>query len=195
MTSPLVPVFDLDGTLIDSDDALVKPFLDLGVPREEISFGHPIVEECQRLGIALDDYVGTYDTTAAQPFPGVAELVTGLDRWAICSNKDERSARAELERLGWRPEVAMFAGDFGGRPKSLGPVLAAIEVASDDVIFVGDTDHDRRSALDVGAHFAWALWNPRTAAAVDEGWGAPTPEALRDVLARSDGGRSILRGG
>ena len=35
-------VFDFDGTLVDSDDELVRAFVVLGVDRDEITFGHAI---------------------------------------------------------------------------------------------------------------------------------------------------------
>ena len=169
MARPTIVVFDLDGTLIDSDEALVVPFLTLGVPREEISFGHPIEVECARLGLSVDDYVAAYDTEVVAPFPGVVEMLGRLDRWSVCSNKAAASARAELLRLAWTPEVALFADDFGGRAKELGPVLERLGAQPDDVLFVGDTAHDARCADDVGVAFAWAGWNPRTAAADPSG--------------------------
>ena len=52
---------------------------------------------------------------------GVVALLGWLDRWAVCSNKHSRSGQAELARLGWRPEVALFSEAFGG-PKRLAPV-------------------------------------------------------------------------
>jgi HAD superfamily hydrolase (TIGR01549 family) len=157
---PSVAVCDLDGTLIDSDAALVAPFVALGVPREEISFGHVIGAECERLGVSLDDYVALYDTDVVQPFAGVAEVVARLGRWAVCSNKHPVSGRAELARLGWRPELALFTDAFDG-PKALGPVLAALAVEAAEVVFVGDTAHDRACARAAGAVFALAAWNPR----------------------------------
>lgn len=162
-------VFDLDGTLLDSDEALVAPFIALGVPREEITFGHPVEVECRRLGIEVEDYVTAYDTESAQPFEGVAELLAALGEWSVCSNKARASAVAELGRLAWTPRVAWFADDFGGAAKALPPVLDALGVTGRDVIFVGDTAHDERCATEVGARFAWAGWNPRTAAASPRG--------------------------
>lgn len=161
--APLVPVFDLDGTLLDSDEALVAAFLALGVDREDISFGHVIGEECQRLGIDVIEYVERYDTTVVQPFAGVERVVRALGRWAVCSNKHPVSGRAELARLGWEPEVALFTDAFDG-PKALEPVLAELGVKGSEVIFVGDTAHDRRCAQRAGAAFAIAAWNPRAVA-------------------------------
>ena len=159
--SRLVPVFDLDGTLLDSDAALVAPFVTLGVPEEDITFGHTLAAECARLGLSVDDYLAAYDVDAALPFPGAHELVAGLPRWAVCSNKHPSGGVPELARLGWQPEVALFADAFDFAGKSLGPVLAAMELSAVEIVFVGDTEHDRRCAVEVGCRFAWAGWNPR----------------------------------
>jgi len=157
----LIPVFDLDGTLIDSDEALVAPFVRLGVPREHVTFGHVLDHECDRLGIAVADYLAAYDDRAAQPFPGVTDLLASLDRWAVCSNKHAEAGHAELDRLGWEPEVSLFSDAFGG-PKRLAPVLDALDVGPDQILFVGDTVHDRECARAVSARFALAGWNPRS---------------------------------
>ena len=160
----LLPVFDFDGTLMDSDEALAAPFVALGVPRQQVTFGHVVEEECARLGIDPARYVELYDVDAARPFPGVEELVGGLGRWALCSNKHPAAGRAELARLGWQPEVALFADAFGGGPKRLGPVLDALGVEAPAVVFVGDTAHDRACARAVGCRFALAGWNRRAVA-------------------------------
>jgi HAD superfamily hydrolase (TIGR01549 family) len=159
-----IPIFDLDGTLVDSDEALVAPFVALGVPRDDVTFGHVLEDECARLGISLDRYLAAYDVDAVQPFPGVADVIARLDRWAVCSNKQADAARAELSRLGWQPEVALFADVFDGS-KQLGPVLDALRLGAGDVVFVGDTSHDRACASDVGCPFGLAAWNPRARAA------------------------------
>jgi phosphoglycolate phosphatase-like HAD superfamily hydrolase len=135
----------------------------LGVSPDQITFGHTLADECARLGITVDDYLGRYDDALALPFEGVEALVARLDRWAVCSNKHPVGGRAELARLGWTPEVVMFADSFEGS-KQLGPVLGAMGLRPDDVIFVGDTDHDRRCAHDIGCAFALAGWNPRASA-------------------------------
>ena len=155
-----IAVCDLDGTLLDSDSALVDAFVALGVDRNEITFGHVLADECVRLGLSVDDYVATYDTRQASPFGGVTELVASLDRWAVCSNKHPLSGRAELERLQWFPEAALFADAFRG-PKQLSPLLELLAITPDQAIFLGDTAHDRQCALEAGVQFALAGWNPR----------------------------------
>ncbi len=153
-------IFDLDGTLVDSDAALAGAFVTLGVNPADITFGHVIAEECARLGLSLDQYLDAYDIDTSQPFPGVVDMLVELDRWAVCSNKHPRSGHAELARLGWKPEVALFADAFDG-PKQLAPVLDQLDLNASQVVFVGDTGHDREAAAEVGCRFVWAGWNPR----------------------------------
>jgi HAD superfamily hydrolase (TIGR01549 family) len=174
-------IFDFDGTLVDSDAALVEPFVLLGVPREQISFGHAIGEECDRLGLSLDAYVAAYDEEIVQPFPGVAEVVPHLGRWAICSNKHPVSASAELARLGWTPELAVYSDHFDWAHKRLGPVLDAMGLRADEVAMVGDSDGDLRCAQEIGCAMVWAGWNPRVVAAAPDGLVLEQPEQLLDL--------------
>ena len=162
MTPHRVPVFDLDGTLLDSDAALLDPFLALGVPRDAITFGLPLDEACTKVQVSLDAYLEAYDTNVAQPFRGINALLDQLPRWALFSNKPLSCAGPEISRLGWRPEVALYSEFFGG-PKRLAPVLEQLELSADQVICIGDSDHDRACAEEAGALFALAGWNKRAA--------------------------------
>jgi HAD superfamily hydrolase (TIGR01549 family) len=160
VTTTQAVIFDLDGTLLDSDRALVNAFVRCGIAADSVTFGHVITEECERLGIALDDYVAAYDRSDVTPFEGVVDLIGGLDRWAVASHKDRTMGREELDALGWAPEVACFAQDFGG-PKRLDVVLSVLGLGCDDVVFVGDTGHDRLAARDAGVRYVVAGWNLR----------------------------------
>jgi phosphoglycolate phosphatase-like HAD superfamily hydrolase len=176
------PVFDLDGTLVDSDEALAAPLLALGVAREDIVFGRLLADECAAHGVTVDDYLARYDPTAARPFAGVAELLAGIERWSVCSHKARVSGLAELDRLRWSPELALFAEDFGGTAKDLAPVLAALGLEGPGVVFVGDTAHDRACAQAVRATFVLAGWNPRAVPQPGD-LVAARPQDVLDVLA------------
>lgn len=155
-------LFDLDGTLVDSDAALMAPFVELGVSPERMPpLGLPLGEACTRAGVPVDEYLARYDVSIVMPFPGVEELLRALPRWAVCSNKARASGHRELARLGWAPDLALFSEDFGGRPKHLGPALEVLGLDPAAAVFVGDTAHDRACAAAVGATFALAGWNAR----------------------------------
>jgi phosphoglycolate phosphatase-like HAD superfamily hydrolase len=163
----LVPLFDFDGTLVDSDVALTAPWHALGVDPALVPLGMPLVEACRRAGVTVEAYLEHYDPSVTLPFAGVPELITSLDRWGLASNKERRSGRRELDRLGWAPEAALFSDDFGGREKELRPLLAAMDVDADRAVFVGDTHHDRACARAAGVRFALAGWNARAREAAE----------------------------
>jgi phosphoglycolate phosphatase-like HAD superfamily hydrolase len=165
----LVPLFDFDGTLVDSDVALTAPWHELGVDPASVPLGLPLVEACARAGVSVEDYLDRYDPTAAQPFPGVEELLAGLDRWGLASNKERGSGLRELARLGWTPDAAFFSDDFGGKEKELPPLLTAMDLRPSQAVFVGDTRHDRECAAAAGLRFALAGWNPRARAGAEPG--------------------------
>jgi len=171
-------IFDFDGTLVDSDDELVRAFVLLGVERDKISFGHAIGEELELLGLTLDDYADTYRDHIVAPFPGVEAVVGRLGRWALCSNKHPRSGIAELARLGWDPEVAVFADHFDWAHKRLTPVLEMMGLSAEHVAMIGDSDGDASCAAEVGCDMIWAGWNPRVAAAAPEGRILERPQEL-----------------
>lgn len=174
-------IFDFDGTLVDSDEALVQPFLRLGVPRESITFGHAVKVETDRLGLSLEDYVNAYDVEVVQPFAGVQDVIGRLGRWAICSNKHPMSASAELSRLGWSPELSVFSDHFGWEHKVLDPVLEALELPASDVAMIGDSGGDQHCAELAGVQMIWAGWNPRVRRAQPEGWVLAHPSELLDL--------------
>ncbi len=164
----IVPIFDFDGTLVDSDQALAGAFVALGVPEEDVTFGHELAVECGRLGVSVDDYVEVYRTFRPQPFAQVEELLDGLETWHICSNKHGPDGHRELAGLGWTPSSAWFADAFDG-PKTLVPLLEALDLDAGDVVFIGDTTHDRACADQVGCPFVLAGWNQRALRSKESG--------------------------
>lgn len=175
-----VPIFDLDGTLLDSDEALTAPFVALGIAADAVPFGMTLVEACQQLGVTLDDYLSYYDARGVRPFPGITPVLSSLDEWAIFSNKLRSAGEEEVRALGWQPDVALFFESFGG-PKTLTPVLEAMRLDPSEIVCVGDSEHDRACASAIGADFALAAWNPRVVPASGD-LVLSEPKQLLDIL-------------
>jgi HAD superfamily hydrolase (TIGR01549 family) len=165
VTRLTVVVFDFDGTLVDSDEALAAPFVALGVDPDRVQLGRVLADECAEHGVSVEDYLARYDSTTTKPFPGIDDLLASLDRWGVCSNKRPEAGAAELRRLGWSPLAVSWATASG---KTLVPLLPVLGVDGTEVLFVGDTDHDRHCAAEVGATFALAGWNPRVRGTEDD---------------------------
>jgi phosphoglycolate phosphatase-like HAD superfamily hydrolase len=180
----VTPLFDFDGTLVDSDVALTAPWYALGVDPDLVPLGMPLVTACELAGVTVEAYLAHYDPSAAMPFDGVQELLEQLDEWGLASNKERTSGRHELARLGWTPTAALFSDDFGGAEKHLGPLLDAMRLDAADVVFVGDTRHDRACAASVGVRFVLAGWNARARAGAESGeLVLEHPRELLDLLA------------
>ena len=170
-----VPIFDLDGTLIDSDEALVAPFVALGVPAADVTFGHVLADECARLGIDRRRLPRRATTTElAQPFPGVDERAgPARPLGGVLEQARRRRAGpswpASAGRRRWRCSATPSTA-----PSGCQPVLDALGLGPDDVVFVGDTAHDRRVAAEVGAPSPWPA-----------GTHGPRPGQVGDCVLRS----------
>ena len=162
----MVPIFDFDGTLVDSDRALQAAFLRLGVPAQEITFGHALGEECARLGIAPDAYEAVFDPQEVQPYLGIDEFLGTIDQWGICSNRHPLSGNTDVARFGWQPSVVCFADSFDFAPKHIDMVLEGSGWARNEVVYIGDSEHDRAAIAGTDIPLIWAGWNPRTATTI-----------------------------
>jgi phosphoglycolate phosphatase len=129
-------VFDLDGTLVDSQrdlaDATNALLLDLGgsaLPAAAVTGmvgeGAAVLVRRALLGAgldpeapgALDRFLHHYDTrllATTRPYPGTLETLTALGarghRLAVLTNKPQRAAIAVLEGLGLRDSFAAVVG-------------------------------------------------------------------------------------
>jgi HAD superfamily hydrolase (TIGR01549 family) len=185
-------IFDVDGTLVDSNDAHARAFAEvLGLPFERV---RPLI------GMGSDklmpELIGRYDQALAErktrlfmerflprlrAFPRVPELLQkfkadGL-RVAVASSAGKEELDALLEAAGARPylEAQTDADDAGASKPDPDIVQAAVRklgVPPERCVMVGDTPYDAQAAARARVAFigllcgGWAARNLQPALAV-----------------------------
>ncbi|MDH5674163.1 MAG: HAD-IA family hydrolase [Myxococcales bacterium] len=181
-------LFDLDGTLIDSIELIVRShrhahqeLLGITPTREEIlaHVGRPLLEvyadggreqaEVDRLVACYRDYNLVHHDAMVQPYPGVGAMLEGLQalgvRLAIVTSKVSELARRGLECCGLSQHFEVIVGGDHvrcGKPAPE-PVLLALErlgAEAKNALFVGDSIHDMHAGRAAGVRTAAALWGP-----------------------------------
>ena len=179
-------VFDWDGTLIDSTGAITEAIrqsardLGLVVPtRRQAS--HVIglgLHDALRLAVPdlkpeqVADFVDRYRVhylqhdAELQPFDGIAELLSDLDRTgqmlAIATGKSRVGLNRALDLAGWGHHFVTTRCADEGRPKPdpwmLRDICDELQVTPQRALMVGDTTHDLAMARDAGATGAAVLY-------------------------------------
>ena len=107
-----------------------------------------------------------------RPYPGIPELLDALSQkgWpiSILSNKPDDSTRMVVAKLLPRWAFQVVLGARPSVPKKPDPT-AALEIAGllrlppDQVVYIGDTGTDMKTAVEAGMYPVGALWGFRTA--------------------------------
>jgi phosphoglycolate phosphatase len=211
-------LFDLDGTLLDTledlADAVNAALSSLGFPIHPVEayryFVGDGVETLMRrtlprdaaadgallkrsMGLQRAEYATRW-RAKTHPYPGVPELLAGLEqrsiRMAILSNKPDAAAGEMVRFYFPRTPFAVVRGARPGVPVKPDPG-SALQVASEmgiapvNFLYVGDTNTDMQTALAAGMLPVGALWGFRTEAELRESGAArliARPLELLDLL-------------
>ncbi|MDF3062082.1 MAG: family hydrolase [Microvirga sp.] len=196
-------VFDVDGTLVDSQDLIVAAqraaFLAHGLepPTRERSLSIVGLSLVQAMRVLVPDgpaeslaegYKTAFQRLRADPayreplFPGAAELLaelSGRDEvvLGIATGKSRRGVAHLLARHGWERVFATIqtADDHPSKPHPamLEQALAETGAAPRDSVMIGDSTFDMAMARAAGI------------GAVGVSWGYHRPEALRETGAEA----------
>ena len=167
-------LFDLDGTLVDSGEGIIKCAqlalrhfsLPMPTPTEMRTFvGPPLKDSFVRFGVApekaqeaVDVYRSRYTTVGkfeGFPYPGVPELLEKLHKDGyhlfVATSKPEDMAVEILEHFGMAPYFDCIAGATldGSRSSKSSVIASLLERAGgvDGALMVGDTAFDVEGAL------------------------------------------------
>ena len=191
MTKYKLYLFDLDGTLLDSDQMLIETFRDLykiykpkdyvidekkiitfsGPPiRETLAKEFPEFDQEMMLNVWRKESIKNYPLFT-KLFPGALEILSTLVendvKCAIVTNKHRRAAE-EAFRIFGIDKIGVFAvcGDdvINQKPSPEGIYLAMKHFGISDkkeVLYVGDSVFDYNTSVNAGVDFCLVGWTPR----------------------------------
>jgi len=182
-------VFDLDGTLVDSTQALLKAhdaaWASVGASRPSDAailelIGLPLRHIMETLGPEHDPellsalYSRAYVEASAEHehlFEGMRELLARPFRAAVATGKSQRGAARVVEHFGLSERFELvLGGNSVPRPKPNPDLLYAIMDATGtkDLVMIGDTTYDLEMAHAAGVK------------GIGVSWGHHSPERLRE---------------
>ena len=172
-------LFDMDGTLVDSDRAVERSWLSWaneygadGTAAYRMAHGSPSEPTVRRLLAHLTEaeiqqaatrqlelqYDDLSDVVAT---PSALDLLAALDRkglpWAVVTSADDRLAKARLTAAGITPRVLVTIDDIeAGKPDPAGYLRAAelLGVPPENCLVVEDAEVGLEAARAAGAHTA-----------------------------------------
>lgn len=169
-------IFDLDGTLIDSREAILQCWTDalqttglrsqiaiderlIGPPARQVA--QLIAGEGQKLAAEqlFDQFIHAYDGGGWQlckPYVGVDAALRKLFKMGtplhLVTNKRAQPTRSILSALGWLPLFLGVhspddePGNFRSKPTMLANLLAQASIQPKQATYVGDTPQDQMAA-------------------------------------------------
>lgn len=205
-------VFDLDGTLLDTledlADSMNAVLEAAGHPTHPVAAYRHFVGDGVRTLVERAFPRGTADPDAGvaamlaeysrrwraktRPYPGVGALLDGLTAqglpFAILSNKPDEFTRLTTEALlgSWHfAEVWGVKDSVPPKPDPTGALAmaAALDVPPGEILYLGDTGTDMRTAVAAGMDPIGALWGFRDATELSATGARMLAERPEDVLA------------
>ena len=179
-------IFDVDGTLIDTEYAVIRSLQDTLlelrgtlIPAEELTFslGIPGKYVLARLGVAdipgtlsrWIDNMAKYDHTTAV-FPGITALLDHLTAAGcgigVVTSRVREEFRADFTRFGILSyfTTVVCADDTERHKPDPAPLLAYMALTGcppEDMLYVGDSIYDLQCAQGAGVPFALADWGAK----------------------------------
>ncbi len=180
-------VFDIDGTLIDNEKAIIYSLQDtllketgkqfsyeqltfaLGIPGEDALERLAVEHIPETIQVWIDKMQQYEDTVSV--YEGIEELLKQLSEAGYGLGIVSSRTREMYEQDFCKLDISRYfttvvcADDTIGHKPTADPLLKYMELskaAEHEVIFVGDSIHDSQCAQNAGVDFALAVWGSHT---------------------------------
>ena len=158
------------------------------------AFAYRGVTDEDTVNRALADYIADYDSNPfhlTEPFDGVMEMLKGLKergiKIAVLSNKQDSSVKAAADHY-FGDLVDLAVGSREGvptkpHPDSALPVLSHFGVTPDECAFIGDSDVDVLTGINLGCAVTVAVtWGFRSRRVLIDSGARVFAERASDIL-------------
>ncbi|MBY0754182.1 HAD family hydrolase [Clostridium sardiniense] len=200
-------VFDIDGTLIDSESAVLKSLQRVVLEEKGIrkkldelrfSLGIPGKNTLEKLDIEdlkgveekWNNYLSDYADEIVL-FVQVREIVQALKsngiKLGIITSKTKKEYEDDFLKFGLHPyfDVVVCADDTKKHKPNGDPMEKYLEIANvkrSNVIYIGDSIYDMQCAKNAGVDSALALWGANDSECIEATYKLKEPKEILDVL-------------
>lgn len=200
-------VFDVDGTLIDTGEAIISSLQkvleeDLGrvYTKDELSFAFGIPGEATLKALGVNNIEDSlikwlkymYDfSDSVKVFDGIDSCLRRIKELDIMTGIVTSKTREEFDG-GFIPfglmdyfDYVICADDTANHKPHPEPILKFLEVSGsnpENVIYVGDTKYDKECAQGAGVKFALALWGAASSEDMDPSHILHNPDDILDFI-------------
>ncbi|MGG7098742.1 HAD family hydrolase [Clostridium sardiniense] len=200
-------VFDIDGTLIDSESAVLKSLQRVVLEEKGIrkkldelrfSLGIPGKNTLEKLDIedlkGVEEKWNTYLSDYADEivlFVQVREIVQALKsngiKLGIITSKTKKEYEDDFLKFGLHPyfDVVVCADDTKKHKPNGDPMEKYLEIANvkrSNVIYIGDSIYDMQCAKNAGVDSALALWGANDSECIEATYKLKDPKEILDFL-------------
>lgn len=193
-------VFDLDGTLVSSRDALINGLfeyllqgqLNLETLKNNKIDSFKLFKDLE-MGLAkkLIEAFGKVTSLPVfkyGPYPGIEGIIKHLSendyKIYLWTMRDKKSSHHILNHLNLSEYFEDICSSSGSplKPNPTGPLNMLIEANPMDVIIVGDSVIDKLGAQKLGCHFIHATWGKFIKRSSSSFWSASHPDKCLELI-------------
>ncbi|MHB1394293.1 MAG: HAD family hydrolase [Clostridia bacterium] len=200
-------VFDVDGTLIDTGEAIISSLQkvleeDLGQSYSEdelsFAFGIPGAVTLEKLGINDIEYsIGKWIkylndfSDSMKVFDGVDNCLRKIKelniKTGIVTSKSKEEFESNFIPFGLADyfDYVVCADDTTKHKPHPEPILKLLEISGnkpEDIVYIGDTKYDKECAEGAGVKFGLALWGAKSAEGFDSAYLLQRPEDIINLI-------------